>query len=158
MASVEVGFQLCGLEDVVLIAEMARDYIEAGLGWSWTPRRIARQVLARDVNILKAVLDQKIAGFAIMYFGDENAHLNLLAVTPDLRGRGIGRGLVEWLEETARVAGIMRIYLEVRTGNNGAIAFYRRMGYRTLGLLPNYYRGREPATRMIHELTTSFHT
>jgi len=32
-----------------------------------------------------------LAAFAIMHFGDEVAHLNLLAVAPDYRRQGLGR-------------------------------------------------------------------
>src|SRR5256885_10067329 len=43
---------------------------------------------------------------SIMEFGDERAHLVLLAVRPSHRRSGIGQRMVEWMLESARCAGI----------------------------------------------------
>ncbi len=58
---------------------------------------------------------RRIAAFAIMHFGDEVAHLNLLAVAPEHRRQGLGRQLMDWLTATAIEAGVFRINLEVRS-------------------------------------------
>jgi ribosomal-protein-alanine N-acetyltransferase len=93
-----------------------------------------------------------LAGFAIMQFYDEHAHLNLLGVDPALRRFGIGRRLLEWLEETALAGGIFTVTLEVRAGNLGARTFYRDLGYQETDSLPGYYGGRETAIRMARDL------
>ena len=90
--------------DALGIAEMSRDYIEHGLGWSWTRERILRNLRHRDTNAIVAVRDADRAGFAIMKYGEEEAHLLLLAVKPAHRRSGVGSALVEWLERSARVA------------------------------------------------------
>jgi hypothetical protein len=41
----------------------------------------------------------------------------------------------------------------VRTGNEGAQLFYKRMGYRPLVHLPGYYQGIEAALRMGRDLS-----
>jgi ribosomal protein S18 acetylase RimI-like enzyme len=87
-----------------------------------------------------------------MYFGLDRAHLNLLAVKPDCRRLGVGRRLIEWLEQSARVAGAFTVKLEVRAGNSQAQAFYRRLGYRQAGFAPGYYSGKEAALAMVHDL------
>jgi ribosomal-protein-alanine N-acetyltransferase len=87
-----------------------------------------------------------------MRYGDDEAHLDLLAVDPCDRGRGLGRRLVEWLEKPALVAGIGSVFLEVRESNRGAQAFYEHLCYRTLGRIAGYYQGRESALRMGREL------
>jgi ribosomal-protein-alanine N-acetyltransferase len=104
------------------------------------------------VYVLVARISEEIAGFAIMHYGDDEAHLALFAVTPRYRRGGVGRRLLAWLEKCAVVAGIARIVLEVRAGNRGARAFYERLGYRKLADLPRYYEGREAAVRMGREL------
>lgn len=91
-------------------------------------------------------------GFAIMRFLEESAHLNLLAVDARYQRLGIGRRLMEWLEQSARVAGTFVISLEVRFNNQGARAFYRRLGYTELARIPRYYAGREAAMRMSRDL------
>jgi len=87
-----------------------------------------------------------------MEFGDERAHLVLLAVRPAQRRMGIGRHLVDWLVESARTAGIASLHLELRAGNEAARGFYRAMGFDETIVVPGYYRGREAALRMIRVL------
>ncbi|HET9882179.1 MAG TPA: GNAT family N-acetyltransferase, partial [Candidatus Binatia bacterium] len=123
------------------------------LNWRWTPVRVAASIRAANVNVLVASMHEEIAGFAIMRYGDDDAHLDLLAVAPPYRRSGIGRQLMEWLEECAIVAGIFNVDLEVRAGNEEAQIFYNRMGYRTLLQLPGYYQGIEAALRMGRDLT-----
>jgi uncharacterized OB-fold protein len=77
---------------------------------------------------------------------------NLLGVEPAYRRFGIGRRLVEWLEETARVGGMFSVRLEVRAGQTGSRTFYRRLGYQEDKYIPGYYSGREAAVRMTHDL------
>ena len=93
-----------------------------------------------------------LAGFAIMYFGDETAHLSLLAVEPAFQRKRLGRQLVHWLESSAMVAGIFLVNLEVRECNHGARCFYRRLGYQETGRLRRYYNGAEDAVRLSHDL------
>jgi ribosomal-protein-alanine N-acetyltransferase len=84
-----------------------------------------------------------------MEFGEDRAHLVLLAVRPTHRRRGIGRRLLEWLVQSARTAGVRSLHLELRANNEAARAFYRAMGFSETILVPGYYRGRESALRMI---------
>ena len=143
--------------DAPIIARMARDYVEDGLRWTWRPRRILRALLDRNTEVLVADTPQgpgtEIAGFAIMRFEPEEAHLSLLAVRPAWRRRRIARNLLERLERSARMEGIGEVQLEVRMGNDAALGFYRRLGYREVRRLPGYYGGRESAMRMTRDLS-----
>jgi ribosomal-protein-alanine N-acetyltransferase len=96
-----------------------------------------------------------VVGFAIMEFYAIHAHLNLLAVQPGYQRQGVGRQLLEWLEASARTAGIFKVYLELRASNDGAQAFYEKIGYRWVGRKVAYYDGREDAVRMAHDLTVT---
>jgi ribosomal-protein-alanine N-acetyltransferase len=126
--------------------------IEAGLGWRWTPERVAASIRARNVNVVVARIDGCMAGFAIMRYGDDDAHLDLLAVAPAYRRAGVARRLLQWLEKCAAVAGILRIDLEVRAQNTEAQRFYERLGYHRTAHLPGYYQGVEDAFRMRRDL------
>jgi len=150
----ELILRLARPHEAAAIAAMSRDLIEYGLDWRWTPKRIAASIRAPDANVLLACVGEHMAGFAIMRYGDDDAHLDLLAVAPGYRRLGIGRRLLEWLEECARVGGTFNVALEVRVTNLGAQRFYRRMGYRALLRLPGYYQGVEAALRMSRDLST----
>jgi ribosomal-protein-alanine N-acetyltransferase len=152
MTTFEPWLQLARLADAETIANMSRVLIEAGLGWRWTPQRVAASIRAPNVNVVVALIHGRIAGFAIMRYGDDDAHLDLLAVAPAYRRAGVARRLLQWLEKCAVVAGILSIDLEVRAQNAGAQRFYERMGYRKLVHLPGYYEGVEDAFRMRRDL------
>lgn len=135
------------------MAEMSRDLVEAGLGWRYTPGRMAGLIRDRDTTALVACEAERLLGFAVMHFGDEVAHLLLLCVLPREQRRGIGRGLTDWLLQSARVAGTPRIRLELRADNAAAFAFYQRLGFAETELLPGYYSGRVAARRMQLDLS-----
>jgi ribosomal-protein-alanine N-acetyltransferase len=138
--------------DALAMAEMSRDLIEHGLGWSWTRERVLRSLRHPDTNVVVAVREAERAGFGIMKYGDEEAHLLLLAVRPGHARHGVGRALLDWLEVSARVAGVVRVTLEARFGNAAARAFYARLGYAQTQLMPGSYGGREASVRMVKEL------
>jgi len=54
--------------------------------------------------------------------------------------------------ESAQVAGIATVSLELRTSNDDARRFYLALGFTEAAYIPGYYRGRETAVRMVREL------
>ena len=148
----KVSYRLARESDALQMAVMSRDLVEVGLGWSWRPHRVLDAIHDRDAVAVAAEVEGLLAGFAIMQFDDTEAHLSLLAVSTRWQRRGLGRGLLQWLESSAIVAGIDLIHLEVRCNNHVAQAFYHRQGYRRLSVLPNYYQSREAAVRMCRRL------
>ena len=137
------------------IAEMSRDLIEQGLAWSWTPARVQHFISGAESSVVVARRERRIAAFAIMHFGDDVAHLNLLAVAPVHRRQGLGRQLMDWLTASAIEAGVFRINLELRTHNEPARIFYERLGFDRQGEVQGYYQGREAALRMSRRLAKS---
>jgi len=134
--------------DVVEIGELSKTDIEYGLGWRYTPERMS--VLLRDnaKNVVVARDGGSLAGFGIMTYADQHANLDLLAVKAPYRRRGIGTQIVSWLEQVARTAGIVYVYVQVRKINRDAVRFYRKCGFRIIDELPGYYRGTESAVVM----------
>lgn len=140
--------------DAPAIARMSRDLIEHGLGWSWTVPRVLRSIADAQTNavVWPAAVGGALAGFGIMKYLDDEAHLLLLAVDPAQQRRGVGSALVAWLEATAQVAGIGQIYLEARVSNLAARAFYRHLGYQEIQQVEGYYSGREASVRLARDL------
>jgi [ribosomal protein S18]-alanine N-acetyltransferase len=153
--------------DAQAVAMMSRDFVESGLGWKYDAARVLRAIRDRETLAVvacesgnsaasSAAARGALTGFAIMEFGDERAHLVLLAVRPSHRRLGIGQRMLEWLLESARIAGMASIHLELRAGNDAARRFYRAMGFYETVLVPGYYRGgegrKEGALRMLRVL------
>jgi len=149
--SIKIG--LAHVEDAGGIAEMSRLLIETGLPWSWTEPRVRRSVRNPDTAVIVARDRRRVAGFAIMEFLDEHAHLNLLAVRPGYRKQGIGSALIHWLESSARTAGVFDIRLELRVQNHAAQRFYAKLGYSPAGKRAGYYAGIEDAVCMTRDLS-----
>ena len=144
--------KLAAPADAAPIAAMSRELIEAGLPWTWTPERVARNLAQRDTLVLTARDGKRLTGFAIMQFGEERAHLSLLAVRSDYQRQGVGRRMLEWLTQSALTAGIASIHLELREANAGARRFYLAQGFDETVRVPGYYRGVETAVRMRREI------
>jgi ribosomal-protein-alanine N-acetyltransferase len=140
------------LGDAAQLAAMSETHVETGLKPAWGAARIRWHVRDAESVVLTARLTAVLAGFAIMRYGEDAAHLNLLAVDPAHRRRGVARALVQWLEQTALTAGTFIIGLELRAGNEAARALYRALGYRELGQIPGYYQGVESAIRMVRDV------
>ena len=163
MTSRAIAIRLAEQRDAQTIAMMSRDFIEAGLGWKYDAPRVLRAIRDRETLAVVACEGGKSAAtrgavtdFAIMEFGEERAHLVLLAVRPSPRRLGIGQRLLEWMLESARCAGIASIHLELRASNDAARRFYRAMGFYETVLVPGYYRSgegrKEGALRMLRVL------
>lgn len=133
--------------DAAQIAELSRVTIEQGLPWRWTQERVRACIGDRTVNTIVARLGECIVGFAIMKYGDDEASLLLFGVDPAHRRQRVGSELLEWLEVTARTAGIRTLRLEARQDNHIASAFYRHHGFEEIGVVHGYYQGLEDAIR-----------
>jgi ribosomal protein S18 acetylase RimI-like enzyme len=63
-------------------------------------------------------------------------YLSGLALLPTARGRGLGRRLMAGTEARAATLGLPRVSLICFERNEGAMRFYRRLGYRELDRRP----------------------
>jgi ribosomal-protein-alanine N-acetyltransferase len=152
MTAVQLG--LARLGDAPRIAALSRTLIEDGLPWTWTPKRVASHIRERENLAVIATAERELVGFAMAQFGSERVHLALLGVAPPFQQQGLGRRLVQWVEESAVVAGLFAIRLEVRTSNKPARRFYAALGYRESGVVERYYSGVEDAVQLSRDLRT----
>ncbi|MEV5571297.1 bifunctional NAD(P)H-dependent oxidoreductase/GNAT family N-acetyltransferase [Spirillospora sp. NPDC052269] len=74
-------------------------------------------------------LDGRLLGMVRTRPDETDHHLGRLAVVPDLRGRGLGRWLLETAEASA-TRDARRILLFTGAKSEGNIALYQRQGYR----------------------------
>jgi ribosomal-protein-alanine acetyltransferase len=148
----EVALRLARLGDAPRIANLSRTLIEAGLPWSWTPRRVANHMRSREHLTVIAADGGELAGFVLAQFGTRAVHVALLGVAPRYQRHGLGRQLIAWVEESAAVAGLFVMQLEVRADNQQARRFYAKLGYRETTRSAGYYSGVEDAIRLERDL------
>jgi len=152
VTTASLTLRLARLQDAHPIALMSRELVEFGLGWRYHPDRVRHLIRDPNTLVLLATDRERIVGFAIMEFGDERAHLVLLAVQAERQRRGIGRRMMNWLLESAATAGVASIHLELRARNTAGRAFYRAVGFTDTIRIAGYYSGRETAVRMVRIL------
>ena len=107
-------------------------------------RRAARALMANIVPERRFVLlegEDGVAGTALAVLEDGWAGIFDVVVRPDLRGRGLGRLLMERTLAEAASGGAERSYLQVLGDNAPAVSLYRSLGYRVA--YPYWYRVKE---------------
>jgi len=80
-----------------------------------------------------------IAGYCGYWSVAGEAHITNIAVHPDLRGRGIGAGLVSAMLEDMKIHNHTAATLEVRVDNYTAIRLYEKYGFKPAGIRRKYY-------------------
>jgi len=86
-----------------------------------------------------ALADNVVVGFVLARLAADELEILNLAVLPGYRGNGLGKRLLEKALREGRRQGARRAYLEVRTSNSRAIAFYKANGFEVRGRRPLYY-------------------
>ena len=83
-------------------------------------------------SLIAETADGRLAGFLVGFVSQERpeeAVIVCLAVSPNLRRAGIGRGLVERFAEDARARGASRAVTAVWPGDPAVTAFHRAIGF-----------------------------
>jgi putative acetyltransferase len=74
----------------------------------------------------------------IQLFGAEYGELKRMYVRPALRGLGLGKLMLEHLENYAREQGVEQLRLETGIHQREAIGLYERMGFERIGPFGDY--------------------
>jgi len=106
-----------------------------------------------DDLFLVAELENKVVGYVIgIVKKTGEGHVISLAVHPEFRCRGIGTLLMKQLLERMKRVKASHVKLEVEARNEAALTLYRKLGFREMGLLKDYYGHGRHAYIMVREL------
>ena len=126
------------LGDLDEIAELERTLFQSD-AWS---REMVREELAGEHRRYIVLTDDRgaLRGYAGLLVLGSDGDIQTIAVTPELRGAGHGRALMnELLDEAAR-RGATQVFLEVRADNPAARGLYASLGFTEIGVRPRYYQ------------------
>ena len=131
------------VDAIMRIMERAFD---PAFGEAWNRRQVSDSLSLRNTHYLLADASgrepsspEEAVGFTMSRSVLDEEELLLIAVLPEMRGKGVATTLIERFSKTARARGIRRIFLEMRDGNP-AEKLYLRQGFSTIGRRKNYYR------------------
>ncbi len=127
----------------------------AAYDFPWS-QGIFRDCLLAGYYCLVLDIDDTVSGYAIMSVAAREAHILNLCVHPTLRRLGFGRRLLKTLLFRANEVEATRVFLEVRPTNDAALSLYGSLGFRRIGIRPDYYQaadGREDAIVLALDLT-----
>lgn len=126
--------RIAGIDDIPPIAAIERvAFSDPWPGSSFMP-------FVGDPCFLVATQGDRLVAYAVARAAGDEAEILNLAVTPEVRRRGLARRLLHRLVSDLTDAGVNRIYLEVRPSNAAAIALYRDAGFEVVGRRRGYYR------------------
>ncbi len=126
-------------EDVPAVAALEREIFSA----PWTEQGF-RDALEQTTNRF-FVAEQSgsatsIVGYCGLYVAGDEGEITNVAVTEEMRRRGIGKKLLTETLAEAGYAGVRNIFLEVRASNEPAIRLYEKHGFTPCGTRKAYYR------------------
>ncbi len=121
------------IDQLIAIEELCYDH-------PW-PREAFEEAIERDDVGISLVAEDEglIVGFLSGMAVVDEFRLHNIAVHPDFRGRGVGRGLIEAVESLCRQRHFRRILLEVRKGNEAARRLYLGLGFEAAGTRKDFY-------------------
>lgn len=121
------------IDQLVAIEELCYDH-------PWPREAFEEEIERDDVGISLVAEDEGlIVGFLSGMAVVDEFRLHNIAVHPDFRGRGVGRGLIEAVESLCRQRDFRRILLEVRKGNEAATRLYLGLGFEAAGTRKDFY-------------------
>jgi [ribosomal protein S18]-alanine N-acetyltransferase len=143
--------------DANKLFELDQICFDAGIAYSLREFRW----LLRSAKTLCIVAedDDVLAGFVITQKTttqkSSGGHIITIDVAPDYRRRGVGRLLMERIEERYRTDHASWLRLEVAVNNTTAREFYVGLGFAAIGKIPNYYQDSVDAIVMEKALVAS---
>ncbi len=114
------------------------------------------QIVAKGGQVYIAKLDgQRVGAVALLAYGEGDFELSKMAVAPGLRGKGIGRSLILYTLEQARLLGARRVFLGSNSVLANAVHLYEVLGFKHVPQTELPYMGYARAdVHMSHDLRT----
>ena len=72
---------------------------------------------------------------------DQVMVLHTLVIDPFVKGRGYGREFAEYYEQYALLKGCHYLRIDTNSRNTAARAFYKKLGYEEIGIVPCEFNG-----------------
>ena len=118
------------------------DLDQKSLNGLWTKSQWERE-LTDPKRICLGIIEletKKILGLCSAWSVTNELHITLIAVHPMCKRKGLGRFLLSDLIKRSQSLQANHMLLEVKENNEPAKAFYKSMGFKTVGNRSNFYK------------------
>lgn len=114
----------------------------------WSLNAIEETCSRQDFIGLVIEEDGEVQGYVGCIFAFEQADVLLIAVSPNYRGKGCGKLLLENALDFLKFSQVKSVFLEVRKSNTVARACYIGRGFKEIAVRKGYYSDGEDAIIM----------
>ena len=118
------------------------DLDQKSLNGLWSESQWGRE-LSDSKRICLGIIDletKKLLGLCSAWLVIDELHITFIAVHPLHQRKGLGRFLLSDLIKRSKSLQTNQVYLEVKNNNEPAKAFYKSMGFKTVGNRSNFYK------------------
>ena len=133
-------------EDLEALYQLDQKCYPPGIAYS--RREMKWYLRLPGADCLVAEQDAALAGFIVTERESDLGHIITLDVAEEQRRQGLGTALLAAAEARMFAAGVRQVCLETATDNQAAVAFWQKHGYRTQGVLKDYYMDKLDAYEM----------
>lgn len=109
---------------------------------AWLEETMRFELLADHTRYFVLALGERVIGFAGLskIAGSDQGDVQTIAVSPEFRGLGLGRKLMDRLVDQAKALHATDIFLEVRADNTVAQNLYESLGFEHIDTRKRYYQ------------------
>jgi len=109
---------------------------------------IQKSILDKNVLVLKALIEDKIAGYVVVYFNtypkehfqfNKRAFIGSIGVDKKDQQKGVGKALLKAVENEAKKRHISVVEIDYYAFNKAAAALYTHCGYKTKKVYVNKF-------------------
>ena len=130
------------------------DIDQKSLKGLWTKSQWERE-LTDPRRICLGAIDietKKLLGLCSSWLVKDELHITSIAVHPIHKRKGVGTFLLSDLIKRSESLQTNHIHLEVKENNETAKAFYKSLGFKTIGKRSNFYKDGSDALLLIKEI------
>ena len=123
-------------EDIYAVAELEK----LCFSMPFTEKALNELFLDTSWHFFAAKDENKVVGYISFYCILDETEIANVCVSPEYRGRGIGRALTKCAIDFNKEINGVKVMLEVRRSNTVAIKLYESLGFIPVGVSKNHYK------------------
>jgi ribosomal protein S18 acetylase RimI-like enzyme len=117
-------------ELVRITRENMSEIILSAWGVEWKDETLLETLMDDNLNIEVALEGKRVVGYFVLDQMEDYVFIISIQLEKEHQGKGMGRFMMERVEDLAERSGLEGVELCVQSTNQQAIGFYRHLGYR----------------------------